>query len=108
MAKRKMSTFERLQGGRLNREQRRELGQKLHSADSENGEQARSGFVDSAGEAACWKPTVERLFNELNRLDERTYAEWDTKRLEEIVALGFHGAGLIPIPISGGLRVNFR
>ena len=75
---------------------------------AENGEQARSGFVDGAGEAACWKPTVEKLFNELNRLDERTYAEWDTKRLEEIVALGFHGAGFIPIPISGGLRVNFR
>ena len=34
MAKRKMSTFERLQGGRLNREQRRELGQRLHSAES--------------------------------------------------------------------------
>ena len=33
MAKRKVATFERLQGGRLNREQRRELGQRLHSAD---------------------------------------------------------------------------
>jgi transposase len=33
MAKRKMSTFERLQCGRLNREQRKELGQKLNSPD---------------------------------------------------------------------------
>ena len=34
MAKRKMSTFERLQRGRLSREQRKELAQKLHAADS--------------------------------------------------------------------------
>ena len=33
MAKRKMSTFERLQDGRMNRKQRRELGRRLHSED---------------------------------------------------------------------------
>jgi transposase len=33
MAKRKMSTFERLQHGKLNRNQRRELGRRLHSQD---------------------------------------------------------------------------
>ncbi len=33
MAKRKMSTFERLQSGKWNREQRKELAQKLHAAD---------------------------------------------------------------------------
>lgn len=34
MAKRKMSTFERLQHGKLNRKQRRELGLRLNSEDS--------------------------------------------------------------------------
>jgi len=34
MAKRKMSTFERLQHGKLNRNQRRELGRRLNSEDS--------------------------------------------------------------------------
>jgi hypothetical protein len=33
MAKRKMSTFERLQSGKLNRQERRELQQRLHAAD---------------------------------------------------------------------------
>ena len=33
MAKRKMSTFERLEGGRLNRKQRRELGRQVATAD---------------------------------------------------------------------------
>jgi transposase len=33
MAKRKLSTFERLQPGRLNRQQRRELGQRIQAAD---------------------------------------------------------------------------
>ena len=33
MAKRKMSTFERLRSGRLNRQQRRELGRRVAAAD---------------------------------------------------------------------------
>ena len=33
MAKRRMSTFERLEGGRLNRKQRRELGRQVAAAD---------------------------------------------------------------------------
>jgi hypothetical protein len=33
MAKRRMSTFERLEGGRLNRKQRRELGRRVAAAD---------------------------------------------------------------------------
>src|ERR1700691_583227 len=33
MAKRKMSTFERLQSGKLNRTQRKQLQQRLHTAD---------------------------------------------------------------------------
>src|SRR5665811_85445 len=33
MAKRKMSTFERLQRGKFSREQRKELAQNLHAAD---------------------------------------------------------------------------
>jgi hypothetical protein len=33
MAKRRMSTFERLEGGRLNRKQRRELGRQIAAAD---------------------------------------------------------------------------
>ena len=78
---------------------------------AENGEQARAGFVDATGEAASWKPIVERLFNELNALGEKNYSEWDSepfRGLGEVMALGFNAAGFLPIPVGDGLRVKLR
>jgi hypothetical protein len=78
---------------------------------AENGGQARAGFVDAGVEAASWKPIVERLFNELNALREKNYPEWDTepfRGLGEVIALGFHAAGFLPVPVGEGLRVKLR
>jgi hypothetical protein len=56
---------------------------------AENGEQARSGFVDATSEAASWKPIVDRLFDELNALGDKHYFEWDMepfRGLGEVIA----------------------
>ena len=78
---------------------------------AENGLQVRACFVDSNGEAAYWMPVVERLFDELTALDDKSYTEWGAEPfsgLVEVVSLGFQAAGFLPIHNGQNLHVRIR
>jgi hypothetical protein len=82
-----------------------------HVPFAENGLQVRAGFVDPNGEAAYWKPVVERLFDELTALGDKNYTEWGAEPfsgLSEVVSRGFQAAGFLPIHDGEDLHVRIR
>jgi hypothetical protein len=82
-----------------------------HLPFAKNEGEALSQLVPSDGEAACWRPVIERLVAELRALREKDYSEWGPapfSRLAEVVVLGFESAGFFPTSNSNNLHVSVR
>jgi hypothetical protein len=72
-------------------------------------EEALARRIDPDGEAACWKPVIERLVHELQALGVKNYSEWGAEplsALKEVIALGFEAAGFFPTYDGKNLHVK--
>jgi len=114
MAKRKMSTFERLQAGRMNRAQRRELGRRVAAGDPKLAiVNTNAGGIDVGNESHFVAVPPDRDENPVREFGCWTQAlkemaEWLKSRRIDTVAVqatGVYWIALYDVPEQDGIRV---